>query len=290
MNADLKQARDLVSELLQSARDGVAIPPEPLETLSRVLHALDTDERTQASNGGDFRGLLVDNAEFWKTAIHELRTPMTSIRGYSDMLFNPSIGGTLTDMQKQLIGVVRTNSRRMENLLSDFSVLNRLRAGVLISKPKLDTVKNIALSVQKRAEPLVEELGRSFALDVPAGLPMMQTDGEHLGMALFKLVDNGLRYSPPETGKVTLKVTADETTVILEVIDNGIGISADDLPKLGKAFFRADHELVRSYKGSGLGLPIAYSLIAALGGQIRVRSTLGEGTTWAIRLAGMGVR
>lgn len=290
MNADLKQARDLVSELLQSARDGVAIPPEPLETLSRVLYALDTDERTVASNGGDFRGLLVDNAEFWKTAIHELRTPMTSIRGYSDMLFNPAIGGTLTDMQKQLVGVVRTNSRRMENLLSDFSVLNRLRAGVLISKPKLDTVKNIALSVQKRAEPLVEELGRSFELNIPAGLPMMQTDGEHLGLALFKLVENGLRYSPPETGKVTLKVTAEQTTVILEIIDNGIGISPGDLSKLGKAFFRADHELVRSYKGSGLGLPIAYSLIAALGGQIRVRSTLGEGTTWAIRLAGMGVR
>ncbi|MCU0476463.1 MAG: HAMP domain-containing histidine kinase [Anaerolineae bacterium] len=288
---DLRKAREQLNALIQTSRAGGTIDTTHLEQLSRMLDGVVVEaDRTRASMGGDFRQLMSETAEFWKTAIHELRTPMTSIRGYSDMLSNPAMGGQLNDMQRQLLGVVRTNSRRMESLLADFSVLNKLRAGVLQIKPKLDTFKNVAMMVQRKAEPLEGELGRAFVVDVPTGLPMMQTDGEHLSMALFKLVENGLRYSPAEGGKVELSAIAEGSTVVISVSDNGIGMSNEETGKLGKPFFRADNDLVRSYKGSGLGVAIAYMLIAALGGQIRVESTPGKGTRWVIRMAGMGVR
>ncbi len=288
---DLRKAREHLNALIQTSRAGGTIDVAQLEILGRMLDGVVMEaDRTRASMGGDFRQLMSETAEFWKTAIHELRTPMTSIRGYSDMLFNPSMGGQLTDMQKQLLGVVRSNSRRMESLLSDFSVLNKLRAGVLPIKPKLDTFKNVAMMVQKRAEPQEAELGRVLHVDVPTGLPMMQTDGEHLSMALHKLVENGLRYSPAEGGKVELSATADGSTVVISVSDNGIGMTAEEISRLGKPFFRADNDVVRGYKGSGLGVPIAYMLVAALGGQIRVESEPGKGTRWIIRMAGMGVR
>lgn len=288
---DLRKVREHLRSLVQTAQAGGPVDVQELEILQRMLDNLSMEaDRTRASMGGDFRQLMSEGAEFWKTAIHELRTPMTSIRGYSDMLANPAMGGQINDMQKQLLAVVRTNSRRMENLLSDFSVLNKLRAGVLQIKPKLDTFKNVAMMVQKKAEPLEAELGRVLNVDVPTGLPMMQTDGEHLSMAVYKLVENGLRYSPAEGGRVDLTANADGSTVVINIADNGIGMTPEETSKLGKAFFRADNDVVRSYKGSGLGVPIAYMLIAALGGQIRVESTPGKGTRWIIRMAGMGVR
>jgi signal transduction histidine kinase len=289
MSADISKAREHVTALIAAARAGAKIDVGQLEVLARMLDQVEID-RTRASAGMDLRAILTDTAEFWKTAIHELRTPMTSIRGYSDMLAKPEMGGQLAEMQQKLLGVVRNNSRRMESLLADFSIMNKLRASALQLKPKLDTVKNIAMMVEKRIEPTVSELGRKLIVNVPSGLPMLQTDGEHLSMALAKLVENGLRYSSPENGKVELTAQQDGTHIQIIVSDNGIGMTSEDIAKLGRPYFRADHEVVRTYKGSGLGVPIAYSLMAALGGTINVDSTPGKGTCWIVRLPAMGVR
>lgn len=289
MSADIAKAREHVTALIAAARAGAKVDVGQLEVLARMLDQVEID-RTRASAGMDLRAILTDTAEFWKTAIHELRTPMTSIRGYSDMLAKPEMGGQLAEMQQKLLGVVRNNSRRMESLLADFSIMNKLRAGVLQLKPKLDTVKNIAMMVEKRIEPTAAELGRKLIVNVPSGLPMLQTDGEHLSMALAKLVENGLRYSSAENGKVELTAQQDGTHIQIIVSDNGIGMTTEDITRLGKPYFRADHETVRAYKGSGLGVPIAYSLMAALGGTINVDSTPGKGTRWIVRLPAMGVR
>ena len=179
MSADISKAREHVTALIAAARAGAKIDVGQLEVLARMLDQVEID-RTRASAGMDLRAILTDTAEFWKTAIHELRTPMTSIRGYSDMLAKPEMGGQLAEMQQKLLGVVRNNSRRMESLLADFSIMNKLRASALQLKPKLDTVKNIAMMVEKRIEPTVAELGRKLIVNVPSGLPMLQTDGEHL--------------------------------------------------------------------------------------------------------------
>ncbi|GIK28380.1 MAG: HAMP domain-containing histidine kinase [Chloroflexi bacterium] len=289
MSVDLKKARDHLTAIMQSARSGGTVDVGQLEVLGRMLDAVEA-ERTRAAIGTDLRSMMTENADFWKTAIHELRTPMTSIRGYSDMLAKPEMGGALSEMQLKLLGVVRANSRRMELLLADFSVLNKLRSGILPIKPKLDTVKNVAMMVEKRVEPTIEDLGRSFKAEVPNGLPMLQTDGEHLSMALAKLVENGLRYSPAQGGKVELTATTENAAIHIIVSDNGIGMSEAEVAQLGTPYFRADNEVVRSYKGSGLGVAIAYSLLAALGGSIRVTSAPGKGTRWTVQMPAMGVR
>lgn len=289
MSAEIAKAREHVTALIAAARAGAKVDVGQLEVLARMLSQIEID-RTRAAGGSDIRTMLSEAAEFWKTAIHELRTPMTSIRGYSDMLAKPEMGGQLAEMQQKLLGVVRNNSRRMESLLADFSVMNKLRAGVLQTKPKLDTVKNVAMMVEKRVEPTVAELGRKLIVNIPSGLPMLQTDGEHLSMALAKLVENGLRYSSAETGRVELSAQPDGTNVQIIITDNGIGMTAEDIAKLGRPYFRADHDAVRAHKGSGLGVPIAYSIVAALGGTINVDSTPGKGTRWIVRLPAMGVR
>lgn len=290
----MKQAREQLAELIDAARSGHIIPirlPGQLEAVAELLTTAEEEQAELVSSSkpapGSAEEVMVENAEFMKTAVHELRTPMTSIRGYADMLNNPAMVGELTDMQDQLLQVIRANTRRMESLLSDMSIYNKLRAGLLAVNPKMDMFKNIAMMAEKRAQPIAEELKRELVFEIPQGLPILQTDGEHLATALVKLIENGLRYSAEETGRVVVSGAAEGSTLVITVADNGIGMSDEDLAHLGELFFRADHDAVRAHKGSGMGVPIAYGLIDALGGTHTVESTPGQGTTFTVRLPGM---
>ncbi len=292
-NNGLEQANVQLNELIQMAKSGALIPvrlPRQLEAIATLLEEAKSAQHAPKPPEGaalDTQQVLHENAEFFKTAIHELRTPMTSIRGYADMLSNPAMVGELSDMQKQLLQVIRTNSKRMESLLSDMSYINKVRAGILSVNAKIDMFKNIAMIVQKKMEPVAEELKRTLEFDIPAGLPVLNTDADLLSQAMIKLVENSLRYSAEDTGKATVRGAADGNTLVITIEDNGIGMSAEELAKLGTLYYRSDNDIVRSYKGSGLGVPIAYGLIKALEGTISVTSTQGQGTTFTIRLPGM---
>jgi signal transduction histidine kinase len=194
--------------------------------------------------------------------------------------------GELNDMQKQCIETIRTNSRRLETLLTDVSDTAKIKGGALRTNLKMDMFKNIALMVEKQAQPLTEELGRKLTFDIPQGLPILNVDGELLAKAIYKLVENGLRYSN-ENGEVTVRGIADGNKLTITVQDNGIGMTPDDLNQLGTIYFRSENDTVRSYKGSGLGIPVAYGIVHLLGGMITVESEPDKGTAFTITLTGM---
>jgi two-component system cell cycle sensor histidine kinase PleC len=174
----------------------------------------------------------------------------------------------------------------METLLTDVSDTAKIKGGVLRTNLKMDMFKNIAMMVEKQAQPLVEDLGRKLTLDIPQGLPILNVDGELLAKAIYKLVENGLRYSG-ENGEVTVRGSADGNKLVITVQDNGIGMTPEDLNQLGTIYFRSDNEVVRSFKGSGLGIPVEYGIIHLLGGMITVQSEPGKGTTFTMTLTGM---
>jgi signal transduction histidine kinase len=284
----LDAARQQLDALIEAARSGAIIPvrlPGQLEAIRALLDGVTAAPATPASPA--VADVQQANAEFLKTAIHELRTPMTSIRGYTDMLVNPAMSGTLSDMQQQLLDVVRANARRMEALLTDMSLINKLRGGILQTHAKMDMFKNIALMLEKRAAPLSAELGRALTFDIPQGLPLLNTDGDLLATALYKLVENGLRYAPEGSGAVTVRGASDGGTLVIVISDNGIGMTPDELAQYGTLFWRGDRDEVRAHKGSGLGAAIARGLITALGGTLDIASSGGAGTTITVRLPGM---
>lgn len=292
----LMQAQSLLRELIEAAKTGAIIPVrltgqleaiEALVTQAALTPSPTPERRGESENaGGDNAALLKEQAYFVSHAVHELRTPMTSIRGYGDMLVNPAMG-TLTDMQKQFMDIIRTNSKRMDALLTDVSDVSKIRGGTLKISEKMELFKNVIMAVEKAMQPVVEQTGRALVLDLPSGLPLLNTDGELLAKALNKLVENGLRYSEREGGTVTIRARGEGSKLIAEVVDDGFGIAPEDLAKLGEIYFRSDDERVRNYKGSGLGIPIAYGMIKLLGGTISVKTTVGEGTTFTITLQGM---
>ncbi|MFW5709237.1 MAG: sensor histidine kinase [Chloroflexota bacterium] len=291
----LEEAKAALEELLENARVGNIIPVrlpgqiEAIHALVEEAEAEHADEIDQLRNvpGGDTGEILLDTAEFFKTAIHDLKNPLASIKGYADLLKNPAMAGELTDMQTQLLEVIRSNSKRMEALLGDVSTMNKIRAGMLPIKAKMDMFKNIAMMIEKGAKPIAQELNRQFEIEVPQGLPLLETDGERLAEAVLKLVENGLRYSPKETGKVTVRAWGDGSNLVITVTDNGVGMTPEELARLGEIFYRADNDVVRAYKGSGLGIPIAYNMVDLLDGTIVVDSTPGEGTTFTLTFKGM---
>ena len=286
----LSQARALLRELTEAARKGTIVPynlPRQLEAIDELLSQSEQGERDGNSSSlpPDVDNLIKDQAAFMSHAVHELRIPLTSIQGYSDMLNTPGMG-ELNGMQQQFIGTIRTNARRMAALMTDFSDLSKLRAGVLRSNTKMDTLKNIALAVEKQTFPLAEELGKEVVFDIPQGLPVLNLDGELLAKALVKLVENALRYTP-EGGKVTVTAEAEGSKLHIYVQDNGIGMSPEELAQLGTVGFRADNDLVRSHKGSGLGLPIVYGIVQIFGGSVDVTSQPEQGTTFKVTVTGM---
>jgi two-component system, cell cycle sensor histidine kinase DivJ len=288
----LEQAQQQLTELIEAARKGAIIPVR----LTGQLEALQTlltqagDEAAKAAAEvkppADQAEFLREQAYFVSHAIHELRTPMTSIRGYADMLVSMGSGSGLNDMQKGFLDTIRGNARRMEGLLTDVSDMAKIRSGVLKITEKMDMFKNIAMMVEKTMRPLAEQLGKTLTLDIPQGLPILNTDGELLAKAITKLVENGLRYSG-ENGEVTVRGASQNGKLVVNVSDNGIGMAPEELAQLGTIYFRSENELVRSFKGSGLGVPVAYGIVRVLGGTISVESAPDKGTTFTITLSGM---
>ncbi len=294
-NNALTQARALVDELLEAARAGRIIPirlPGQVEAISEALAQVEQAEAQAAGGGsgkaetsGEAQDYLTEQAEFMSIAIHELRVPMTSILGYADMLNTPSMG-ELSDMQKQFLQTIRTNARRMQTLLSDVSDVSKVRGRTMKLAHKMDMFKNIAMRIEKDMLPVAQEMNRNLTFDIPQGLPILNTDGEVLAKALNKLVENALRYTH-EGGNVHLSAASENNNLVIKISDDGIGMSPEEIAQLGTLYFRADHDYVRQYKGSGLGIPIAYGIVELLGGTVNVESTPDAGTTFMIVLPGM---
>lgn len=287
----LEQAQSLLEELLQAARTGAVVPvrlPGQLESLQEALVKAKEEQQAEQKKTqlpADMESFLKDQAYFIGHAVHELRTPMTSIRGYSDMLGSDAMG-PLTDMQKQFVDTIRANSKRMENLMTDVSDMNKLRANTLRPNLKMDMFKNIAMMIENQTKATADQLNRTLTFDIPQGLPILNTDGELLAKAITKLVDNGLRYQQ-EDGEVTVSASAEGSKLIIKVQDSGFGMSPEDVAQLGTIYFRSENEMVRSHKGSGLGIPIAYGIIHLLDGTIEVQSEKDKGTTFTVTISGM---
>lgn len=287
-----QQAREKLAELIEAAHKGMIIPVRLAGQLEEIAALMDaaTQGSESASSAppdvpADVDEVLKDHAKFVSVAVHELRTPMTSIRGYSDMLGTGTMG-ELNPMQQQFLETIRTNARRMESLLQDVNDVSKIRAGTLKTTQKMDMFKNIAMTIENETRPIAEELSKSLTFEIPQGLPLLNIDGEFFAKAVRKLVENGLRYSG-EDGAVTVRASGDGSDLVVEIIDNGVGMTPEEIEMLGTLYWRGDNDTVRAFKGSGLGVPVAFGIFDLLECRYKVSSTPNEGTQITVRVRGM---
>ncbi len=280
----LQEARHLLETIRQQAGDDVK---SRLAELDRLLEA--AQRRGEGTDSEALRqqidDLISTNAQFVSVMVHEIRVPMTSIRGYSDML-SKNVVGELNEMQMQFVETIRSNVIRMEHLVSDISDISKLHSGRMRLDAKMDMYKNVALQVEKDTADLAAEHNHTLVFDTPSGLPLLNLDSARLAHVLTKLVVNALQYTPDD-GAITVRAEGPDGRLKVSVIDNGIGMTDEEQTHIGELFWRADSEQVRSFKGHGLGLPIAIGFIKQMGGEFFFESEAGKGSTFGFIVPAM---
>jgi signal transduction histidine kinase len=217
-------------------------------------------------------------SEFVSLVAHELGTPLTSIRGYTDVLLR-GLSDPLTPQQQQFISVVHSNVERMQVLLSDLRDISRIETGHMKldiePTPLTDALKDALAATRGQIEARSQEL----TLEIPQNLPKVSADPARLTQILVNLISNAYKYTP-EGGHIRVQASRQDGYVRCDVSDTGIGISLEDQERLFTKFFRSEDPAVRENQGTGLGLCIVKSLVELQGGRIAVESQIGEGTTF----------
>ncbi len=191
-------------------------------------------------------------------------------------------------MQQQFIEVIRTNILSMEALVANISDLNKLSFGRLRLDAKMTTFDQVMMEVKKQAEPLIQQFGHTVTYNVPQGLPILVVDRPQVAKIISHLLRNALQYTP-KGGQITVNAERqDGNQLSVKVVDNGIGMSPEEIAHLGDPFYRADHELVTAQKGYGLGIPVSIGLLTLMGSKLTYQSQPDQGSTFSFVLAGMG--
>lgn len=226
-------------------------------------------------------------SQFISVMVHELRKPMTSIRGYSDML-SKNVVGELNDMQMQFAQTIRNNVISMEALIADISDLTKMRVGRIKAESKMDLAKNIIMEIEKNTKELAEAKDQKLVFEVPDGLPMLNIDGTRVKQALRKLVENAIKYTP-EGGNITVTASGEGDKLRIKVVDDGVGMEEAEIERLGELWFRGDDPVVTNQKGYGLGIPIAFECMRLVEGELFYESKKGEGSTFGLLVPAMNM-
>ncbi|MBN1220433.1 MAG: HAMP domain-containing protein [Anaerolineae bacterium] len=213
---------------------------------------------------------------------HELRTPLTSIKGMIETLR----GGAVDDpaVRDSFLETAEQETDRLIRLVKDLLLLSRVDSETLTLKKK---PTNLAELIQKALDRLafqIEMRGLKVQVDVNVFSPTVDVDPDRIEQVLMNLLDNSIKYSQ-SGGQIIINVAPKPNQLaLIQIQDHGMGIAADDLPRIGQRFYRTDKARSRAEGGSGLGLVIARSLIRAHGGQLWIDSQEGQGTVVSFTL------
>jgi signal transduction histidine kinase len=225
--------------------------------------------------------------EFMSVASHELKVPMTSIKGYAKLL-TLGTGGQVTQQQQQFLEVISSNVDRMDRLVADLLDVSRIEAGRLRLEMGNVNLQEVIETVVQSVKAQIDAKELTLELDAPTSMPPVWGDRGRLIQVLTNLVSNAYKYTP-NGGQIHIIVNGktepgSPDSLTISVRDSGVGISPEDQERLFTKFFRADDPRVRDVPGTGLGLSITKSLIETHGGEIWFQSEPGHGTTFSFTL------
>ena len=219
-------------------------------------------------------------SDFVSTVSHDLRSPLTLMRGYATML---EMAGALNEQQKNYARMIVQGVDNMAKLVNNLLDLGRIDFGVGLqveSIPVLDILERVTGSLQMQAK----QKGISLGVEIPKDLPhAIEADAALLQQALYNLVENALKYTP-QGGQVTIHMQTAPTELTFAVQDSGIGILKNDMPRLFEKFYRGTNREALAQRGTGLGLAIVKSIAERHGGDVWVESELGKGSTFYLKI------
>lgn len=232
----------------------------------------------------ELRRLETVRRDFVANVSHELKTPLTSIRGYAETLLTDEMP---REVQRQFLEVIHKNGTLLQRIVEDLLDLSRLQSGGWL--PNLQDVEaaSLANDAWSSCEPNTGKKKIRFA--VTGGPAHVSADPDGLRQVFSNLLENALRYTP-ERGTIEVNISTppnsigNRSWIDIDVKDSGIGIPGDALPRIFERFYRVDPARSRADGGTGLGLAIVKHLVESMSGQVSAESRLGKGTTIKLRL------
>jgi len=244
-------------------------------TIGRILVLRDVTRESEAER---MRTALISNVS------HELRSPLTSIKGYVETLLQG--GPWEPDEEREFLEIIASAADKLANLVDNLLDAAKTEAGVLTLEREPVRLERIAEQVVAQRRPLTPR--HHLQVEAELGLPIADADPMRVEQVIANLVDNAVKYSP-EGGPIIVRVRGGDVLTV-SVADRGVGISPEEAERLFERFYRVDSSLARATKGLGLGLSICKGLVEAHGGRIWVESAgPGQGSTFSStlpRLAG----
>ncbi|QEH36636.1 Non-motile and phage-resistance protein [Aquisphaera giovannonii] len=225
-------------------------------------------------------------SDFLATMSHELRTPLNSIIGFSEVLAGTD---ALGERQKRYANNIQTSGKMLLGMINDILDLAKIESGKMELRIEDFSIRDVSEALANLMRPLADRKDLALECRLDEAIPLMRSDPGKVRQILYNLLSNAIKFTP-EGGKVTLRARTDGRFVALEVEDTGIGIAESDRETIFEKFRQAkvpgqvDNVLTREHQGTGLGLSIVRELTRLLGGEISLRSQLGQGSTFAVRI------
>ena len=227
-----------------------------------------------------FKELDSMKSEFVATVSHDLRSPLTLMRGYATML---DTVGELNEQQQGYVKKIVSGVENMSRLVNNLLDLGRIEIGVGLQVEHvtvLDIIERVTSALQLQAS----QKNITLNVELPKDMPhAVEADQALLHQAVYNLVENAVKYTP-ENGLVTIRTVSQADYLIFAIEDSGIGITPDDVPHLFEKFYRGRQREARSQPGSGLGLAIVHSIAENHRGRVWVESVVGKGSTFYLQI------
>ncbi len=219
--------------------------------------------------------------EFISMASHQLRTPLTSIKGYISMMLEGDLG-KVSSQQEQALKEAFGSSQRMVYLIADFLNVSRIKTGKFVIEPKEVDLPQVVGEEITQLREMAASRDITLQYEAPGVFPRVQLDDNKIRQVMMNMVDNAIYYTP-SGGMVTIQLYVDARDVVFKVVDTGIGVPKREQHKLFTKFFRAGNARKARPDGTGLGLFMAQKIIVEQGGSIIFESTEGKGSTFGFR-------
>nr|WP_260407916.1 ATP-binding protein [Planomonospora venezuelensis] len=223
---------------------------------------------------------------FVATVSHELRTPLTTLAGYLELLGDSEVG-PLNAQQQRMVEAGTRSASRLQNLVEDLLAVNTLTAGELVVDAAPVAVRQAVEEAVRTVGAQARSSGHTVEVRVDAGVQTVVADRELLVRAIGALLSNAVKYSPAGTS-VTAHASSQGAQAVIAVADHGVGIDADELPRVFERFYRARYAHEHAIQGVGLGLWLTRTIAEAHGGTVTAASTPGEGSVFTLYLPTAG--
>jgi len=217
-------------------------------------------------------------SRLYTTMNHELRTPISAIMLYQELLLS-GVLGPLSDDQARAIEDSHSSAEQLLELVNDILDLSKIEAGKIGVRPSLVEVGKVVSELLPTVRPLARRFGSDVHVEIADDLPVLRTDPQRLRQILLNLASNAAKFGRGRP--IVLRCLAVDDEIVIEVEDQGVGIASEELPGIFDDFVQVG---TLQHGGTGLGLAISKRLAALLQGRLEVESTLGEGSTFRLVL------